>query len=251
MGYNRRTFTNETFIEAVKSSISVRSTLQYLGLVASGGNYIMVKRLIKELVCNINHWKGQGHWKGKHTSAIKPIPLSDIMKEDRPYNSGRLLKRMVKEKIIEYKCSICGAKEWLGKSLTLHLHHINGNHVDNRLENLQILCPNCHSQTATYCGRGIKDRRKIKEKRKLPNLKPKPLCVDCGKERSKESSARCRQCADKHKRGFCITKIQWPSIEELLNRLKTTSYLQLGKELGISDNSIRKHIKKHSLVPAP
>jgi 5-methylcytosine-specific restriction endonuclease McrA len=53
----------------------------------------------------------------------------------------------------EYTCNSCGIFEWQGKKLTLHLDHINGMHDDNRLANLRLLCPNCHSQTETYCRR--------------------------------------------------------------------------------------------------
>ena len=64
--------------------------------------------------------------------------------------------KLIREGLKENKCEICGLiNEWNGKPLVLQLHHINGNHTDNRLENLQILCPNCHSQTDTYCGSNI------------------------------------------------------------------------------------------------
>ena len=54
----------------------------------------------------------------------------------------------------EYKCEICGISEWQGKELSLQLDHINGINNDNRIENLRLLCPNCHSQTETFSGRG-------------------------------------------------------------------------------------------------
>lgn len=61
--------------------------------------------------------------------------------------------RMIKEFGILERCDQCHIVEWRGKSITLHLEHVNGINSDNRLENLRLLCPNCHSQTDTYCGK--------------------------------------------------------------------------------------------------
>lgn len=66
-----------------------------------------------------------------------------------------LKERLIKEKIIDYKCSICKISAWFEKPIPLELDHINGNSFDNRIENLRFLCPNCHSQTPTYRGRNI------------------------------------------------------------------------------------------------
>jgi 5-methylcytosine-specific restriction endonuclease McrA len=68
-----------------------------------------------------------------------------------------LKSRLLKEKLIEYKCVKCGnTGEWQGEPLSLQLDHINGNNKDHRLENLRLLCPNCHSQTKTYSGKNSK-----------------------------------------------------------------------------------------------
>ena len=61
--------------------------------------------------------------------------------------------RLLKDNLVEYKCALCGLSEWLNKPLVLQLHHIDGDNSNNTLENLQLLCPNCHSQTNNYCGK--------------------------------------------------------------------------------------------------
>ena len=96
----------------------------------------------------------------------KQIPLNEILVENRNYKSSDLKKRLIKEGLKEDKCEICGcSNEWNGKPLILQLDHINGNHSDNRLENLRIVCPNCHSQTETFSNKRAKKHN---------------YCVDCG-----------------------------------------------------------------------
>lgn len=74
-------------------------------------------------------------------------------------SSNNLKMKLFREKIKEKQCEICKGITWNDKDIPLELDHIDGNHYNNELKNLRILCPNCHAQTTTYCGRG-KNRKK-------------------------------------------------------------------------------------------
>ena len=69
---------------------------------------------------------------------------------------------MIKEGYKERKCECCGNSEWLNRPIVLELHHIDGNHSNNALENLQLLCPNCHAITDNFKSKNIKHYKKLK-----------------------------------------------------------------------------------------
>jgi uncharacterized protein YlaI len=83
------------------------------------------------------------------------LDLNDIFTVNSHRSNGIIIKSLLNNKLKNYVCEICSLSEWNDKPLKLHLDHINGKNIDNRLENLRFLCPNCHSQTETYCGKSI------------------------------------------------------------------------------------------------
>jgi DNA-binding CsgD family transcriptional regulator len=80
-------------------------------------------------------------------------PMSELLVAGTYRGRNNLKVRLVKERLKDGSCERCGLAEWQGRPLSMALHHINGDRLDNRLENLELLCPNCHSQTNTYSGR--------------------------------------------------------------------------------------------------
>lgn len=92
--------------------------------------------------------------------------LKDILNGLHPqYQASKLSKRLVKEGLKDYKCECCGITEWNGKSLSLELNHIDGDNGNHSLANLELICPNCHSQTDTYRSKNIKMKKLRIEKR--------------------------------------------------------------------------------------
>jgi HNH endonuclease len=88
-----------------------------------------------------------------------PMPLERLLVAETYRSRHNVKLRIVAEGLKRNRCEVCGITEWLGQPLSMALHHINGDGRDNRLGNLQLLCPNCHSQTENFSGRG---RRRLK-----------------------------------------------------------------------------------------
>jgi Zn finger protein HypA/HybF involved in hydrogenase expression len=152
-----RKYTLEEFKLAVEQSYSVAQVLTKLGLAPKGGNYGVFHRYKKQHNIDTSHFTGQGHLKGKtHNYTTKP--LEEILVEESDYNSHKLRLRLIGEGIKEHKCECCRLSEWMGQPISLELDHIDGDNKNNKLDNLRVLCPNCHAQTPTYRG---KNKKKI------------------------------------------------------------------------------------------
>ncbi|PIP87187.1 hypothetical protein COW81_01540 [Candidatus Campbellbacteria bacterium CG22_combo_CG10-13_8_21_14_all_36_13] len=148
-----RKWSEQELKKAVYCSTSIRQVIQKLGLIPAGGNYLQVQKYIKICKLDISHFKGQGWNKGKIGIGKPLILLKDILIKNSNYQSYSLKKRLYKEDLKKPKCEDCGwARQSKDGRLPLELDHINGDNKDNRLKNLRILCPNCHSLKPTHRG---------------------------------------------------------------------------------------------------
>lgn len=151
-------FTEIQLRNAVLNSHSIANVCRLLNIAPAGGNYTTIKNYLKKWSICTDHFTRQGWSKGKTFGPKRT--LDSILVENSNCQSHKLKLRLFKENVKQKRCEVCHRKEWLGRNIPLELHHINGINTDNRLGNLQILCPNCHALTDNYRGKNIGSSRK-------------------------------------------------------------------------------------------
>jgi Zn finger protein HypA/HybF involved in hydrogenase expression len=205
----KKKYTDEQLITAVKNKICLQEVLDELNLI---GGHARIKQKIIDLKLDINHWK---NFSG--TTPRKILSVNELLTTNSTIQSSDLKRRLLSKNYFEYKCSLCHISEWNGMNLSLQLDHINGIHSDNRIENLRLLCPNCHSQTETFCGRNTKGLKRKKENdySRYPCTKCEKLLI-CYTNKLK----MCNVCR-KTEYGGKLTKIQ---LEQLRIDYNNTNY---------------------------
>ena len=150
---SKRKYSVSDLKSAVNNSKSIAGVLRFLGLRPIGGNYRTIHRLIDVNGIDTSHFTGQGWNVGLQFKPKKSISDEDIFVKDSNYKCSWRLRERYKRLTGITLCENCGLGKWQGQDIPLEIHHINGNNTDNRIENLQLLCPNCHALTDNYRGR--------------------------------------------------------------------------------------------------
>ena len=217
----------DKLIEYSDKCVNMYDLCEKIGIKNIGGNnYKEVRKLANELGIELKFSYKKNYYTNR-TLSVKKIDMSEILVENSTYKNGNSLKRrLISEGYKENRCECCGIDSWNGKEISLQLHHVNGNHSDNRIENLQILCPNCHSQTETYAGK---------------NSNKENITTNLVKNRKMDASEWSN-----------IKKELWnrnhPSLETLINVFKIKkSFCGVAKVYGVSDKSIVKWFKHYGL----
>lgn len=139
---------------------SLRKILIHLNLPTEGGTYQVLKNRLDNDKIDYSHIPNGLKANLGRNFLREKMDLKDILVVNSKYQRGHLKTRLLKEKIIENKCSICGiGSMWNNKPIIMILDHINGINNDHRIENLRMVCPNCNSQLETFSGRNTKQAK--------------------------------------------------------------------------------------------
>jgi hypothetical protein len=243
----------EFYIDLIKSSDSLIEVCRKANIVPTTGNYNTLKKVINNNNIDVSHFKRicGGNTKKKNTS--------EYLAKGTNVSSFKLKNRLLAEGIKEHKCENpeCGLSEWHGKPIPLELHHINGDNTDNRIENLQLLCPNCHAFTDNYGGKNQKlNKAKKEQEKKIKGLSEgeKKEIINCSlnndsikkiAEKTNHSERTIKKILNENNikinKNNKIKKENDTKILSIIDSIKRTrSFSKTGKEFGVSDNAIRK-----------
>lgn len=148
-------YTKELLENLSKDCYSFAELCHRLGLKPEGSNPKTVRKKMDEFQVDYSHFTGKGWNKLGHPNFANGVSLISSLCINSSLSSAHAKKRLFSHGLKENRCEICGITEWQEKPIECELHHINGDPTDNRLENLQILCPNCHSQTDNFRNRKV------------------------------------------------------------------------------------------------
>lgn len=247
-------------IEYLPYSNSYNDLCSILGMRGVNSYYDKIRKIITKNNLSTEHF---GTIKKKRANKTKSYSNEEFFVSGASRNSSSTLKRLTNG-YREYKCECCGISEWNNKPLTLQIHHINGDNKDNRLENIQILCPNCHTQTDNYARsnstKSFKISRRIEEimnnseksfkhpsigeiKETLDTEPATTHCRHCGKEIPKKHKYCSQECSQLDRRKLNTSN------EQLIEDFKELkSFRQVGRKYGVSDNAIKKRCKQNGIL---
>lgn len=214
-------YTKEFLSPIVKESFTMIEVVRKIGLRTDNGFSTYIAKLVRKFEINFSHFKTQSQQaRDRHPDTC---PIEDYLSNKRPIGSDRLRQKLLFSGLKEKKCEECGILDWNGNYLSFNLHHKDNNHYNNNIENLMIVCPNCH-----YCLHDCDRKNKKAEKER--KKKKKHLVGD----NKRASNLRLDQ-----------RKVIRPPYSQLKKEIEETNYCKVARKYGVSDNAIRRWIKMY------
>lgn len=262
--------------EIILESTSISEVLRKINLKPAGKNHIDLKDYLKDSNFDTHTLVGRKIKRFDNTGIPKK-KLSQHLSSNTSRNSVMVKRRLISEGVKENRCELCGTKDWMGQEIVCELHHINGDRSDNRLENLIMLCPNCHSLTSNYRGKNCiidlqcveiakqnaesdmlflleKEKKREEEvyqnKLKYGEIKKLPVkeniiryCEVCGKKIIGKGKRYCsNECYNK------IQSMNIPTKEELIEESYNHKSLEsLSKKYNVCSNACKKWLNKYGI----
>lgn len=217
---------------AVSAAVSFSDALRRLGMRPAGGNHATLKKYVRLWGISTAHFDPAA----ARVPRGRARPIEEVLIAGSSYSRQSLKRRLFAEGLKQRRCELCGqGEQWQGRRMALIIDHITGVATDNRLENLQIVCPNCAATLDTHCGRNVLLVRE---------------CVVC-REPFQPTDRRQRHCSK-----FCSCRsepnrlravqartVERPPYEQLLREISETSWSAVGRKYGVSDNAVRKWVR--------
>lgn len=226
----------QDILDTSSTMVEVLEKLEYDGY---NGNHRTIKLRIKEDDLDLTQFNSNNerYMEEARLRLKEKNKRSDgeVFCKNSTYRGNKeLKKRLLKDHGWEYKCKSCDIGDtYNNQPLSLQLDHINGINSDNRMENLRLLCPNCHSQTKTFSGKKTKVTH---------------VCEECNEEKKTKISQLCNRCSLLSRGATKLKDLHSEELYELVC-VKKTSFKTIGKMFDVSDNAIRKRCRKFNIDP--
>jgi hypothetical protein len=258
---SNESYTEQDLRDAVIKSFSISAVLRKLNIPITGGASRKIILHCTSLGIDTSHFRGVGN-KGEtafDNPKLRRKSTAQIFTEHSNASSAYVRSLVIKLNLFPYVCSICNMEPvWQGSRLQLQLDHINGIRTDQRLENLRWMCPNCHSQTDTFCGKNKKKSNKsdadfIDALQTSSTLRQALMKLGLDNSRNYERAKKIIAAYNisllpKPNRSPVLnydrpTKIDWPEDKQLYDNVMSHGYTIVAKDLGVSSNAVKKRLK--------